>query len=153
MPSRGTKFKTPGYTAWRDMIQRCKNPKLSNYHLYGGQGIKVCDKWLKFDNFLEDMGEKPSGMTLDRTNNDGNYEPGNCRWATPKEQSRNRRINKYIEWNGKRLVAIDWQQETGINNITISTRLKRGWPVEQALTMPPFKPGDRRWHKHRYDWL
>jgi hypothetical protein len=73
------------------MTQRCGNPKADNYKYYGGRGIKVCARWSKFVNFLTDMGERPEGKTLDRIDVDGDYEPGNCRWATPKDQSENRR--------------------------------------------------------------
>ncbi len=84
--------RTPIHRIWIGMIQRCTNPKSTVYRHYGGRGIKVCERWrLSFLSFYEDMGEKPEGMSLDRINNDGNYEPGNCRWATPLEQVLNRR--------------------------------------------------------------
>jgi hypothetical protein len=77
--------KTPTYTSWADMIQRCTNPKREKYPRYGGRGITVCERWLNsFENFLADMGERPDGTTIDRLNNDGNYDPTNCRWATPR---------------------------------------------------------------------
>lgn len=86
------KSETPEYDAWYGMITRCTKPNCRSYPYYGGRGIKVCDRWLKFENFLADMGRRPgNGYSLDRKNNDGNYEPGNCRWATKTEQNRNRR--------------------------------------------------------------
>lgn len=77
------------YKIWNQMHQRCKNPKVTHYHRYGGRGISVCEKWNDFRNFLRDMGERPEGMDLDRINNDGNYEPGNCRWISHKENCQN----------------------------------------------------------------
>lgn len=85
---------TPTYNSWRGMIERCTNPKQAHYARYGGRGVTVCERWTVFENFLSDMGERPPGLTLDRKNNDGNYEPGNCRWATNQEQRHNRRDSK-----------------------------------------------------------
>lgn len=82
---------TPTYRSWTSMISRCGNPNNVSWAHYGGRGITICDAWRTFLGFLADMGERPEGKTLDRINNDGNYEPGNCRWATASEQSRNRR--------------------------------------------------------------
>lgn len=79
---------------WVAMLARCTNPKATKYPLYGGRGIAVCERWLKFENFLADMGERPTGRTIDRKDNDSNYEPGNCQWSTAKEQANNRRPRK-----------------------------------------------------------
>ncbi|MFA5252819.1 MAG: hypothetical protein WC454_09595 [Phycisphaerae bacterium] len=82
---------TPTYQCWAAMLRRCRNKNTKDYPGYGGRGISVCERWLKYENFLADMGERPLGLTLDRINNDGNYEVNNCRWATHKEQAQNRR--------------------------------------------------------------
>lgn len=92
---RHGKRQTATYKAWLTTKQRCSNPRNQDYRLYGGRGVKMCERWLKFANFLADMGERPNGLTLDRfPNNDGNYEPGNCRWATQKQQAATRRRPK-----------------------------------------------------------
>jgi len=119
------------------MFQRCYNPNGTKYADYGGRGITVCDRWLKFENFYADMGDRPEGMEIDRfPDNDGNYEPGNCRWATRPEQMRNTRANRMITFQGRTQCLTDWANEIGVGCSTICTRLARGWSLERALTTP-----------------
>lgn len=135
---------TPAYRRWRDMIRRCKNPKRRGFERYGGRGIKVCDRWLKFENFYADMGECPKGMSIDRwPNKDGNYEPGNCRWATPTEQSRNTSQNRNFTVLGVSGCMTDLAYHFGINFGTVHSRLKRGLDPTAAFTQP-VRPMNRR---------
>ena len=118
------------------MLTRCTNPQCPKYKDYGGRGITVCERWKEFTNFLADMGEKPTPKhTIDRfPNNNGNYELSNCRWATNKEQSRNRRNNHVIEAFGKKQTMIEWAEESGIPFRRLQNRLQRGWTAERAIT-------------------
>lgn len=126
------------YTSWWKMIRRCHHPQTTGYENYGGRGIAVCDRWrASFENFLADMGPRPhKEATIERENNDGNYEPGNCRWATRLEQGRNKRNNIFIEWNGQRKCLTEWAETTGINYGTLRKRLQLGWSVEKTLSTP-----------------
>ena len=118
------------------MLQRCLNPKNTNYRHYGGRGIIVCQRWKdSFAVFAEDMGQRPSARhTIDRVDVNGNYEPGNCRWATAKEQARNTRANRMIEFNGEVLPLAAWAERMGINAVTLHSRLARKWPIDRAFT-------------------
>jgi hypothetical protein len=128
---------SPEYATWRAMLRRCKDIKFSDYYMYGGRGIKVCDRWNDFLLFLEDVGDRPEGMTLDRfPNKDGDYEPGNVRWSTPKEQARNMRANRIIEFDGKKMCVAEWADALGIDQNTIRARLFNGWSGYRALSVP-----------------
>ena len=123
--------------AWHDMKTRCYNPKFNLFHRYGGRGIRVCAQWEEsFDAFLYDMGECPSGHSLDRINNDGDYEPENCRWASPKEQARNTRRNKYLTLNGETLTVAEWAEKTGMSQFTLYERINNGFSDEECLLTP-----------------
>ena len=129
---------TPEYDAWRNMKRRCFNPNHKNYSDYGGRGIGVCDRWLNFENFLADMGSRPTAKhSLDRIDNDGDYSFENCRWATKAEQENNKRNNKpliTIE-NDTRTIA-QWTKEMGFGKDVIQSRLKLGWSEFAAVMTP-----------------
>lgn len=128
---------TPTHKAWLSMRQRCLCPTHPYYSYYGGRGITICKEWLgSFSAFLSDMGERPEGLTLDRIDNDGNYEPGNCRWATRAEQNRNMRRTRLLTLNGETMCIAEWSRRTGISRCAIHGRLRAGLSVEDALTIP-----------------
>jgi len=134
---------TPEWRAWQGMRKRCYDPSYQNFIRYGGRGIVVCQRWLdSYADFLSDVGRKPGPRyTLDRyPNNDGNYEPGNVRWATPKEQCQNRRSTRFITHNGVTLCMSDWAARLGIPAATLSWRIYHGVPIEQALQPKRFHP-------------
>ena len=123
------------YRSWESMKGRCYNKNDPSYPRYGERGITVCDRWLhSFENFFEDMGERPPSKTLDRINNDGNYEPGNCKWATNKEQQNNMHNNNLINFNGKILSVSVWAVNLSIKRNTLNSRLIRGWSINRALS-------------------
>lgn len=122
------------YRAWTGMLARCRNKNCPSYPIYGGRGIKVCERWHSFKNFWTDMGDRPFGKTLDRINNDGNYEPGNVRWASRAEQNRNTRRNRIISIGGKSQCLMDWATEVGLNYETLRSRLASGISLELALS-------------------
>lgn len=131
------KTRSPTHTVWMLMKQRCLNSKIPAYKKYGGRGITICDAWLTYEGFVADMGERPAGMSLDRyPDNNGNYEPSNCRWATPQQQARNRRSNAMITYKGETKCIAEFAEQIGIDQDTLSARLRRGLAVEDALTNP-----------------
>lgn len=125
---------TPTYNTWAMMKNRCLNSKAPNFARYGGRGITICNRWMKFENFLTDMGTRPKGKTLDRINVNGPYSSENCHWATPKEQQRNARGTVYVTFQGKTQSLSSWSDEFGIDKSTLSYRLQN-WTVEEAFSI------------------
>lgn len=131
----------PLHKRWHHMIDRCYSPRNKSFKDYGARGIQVCERWLTgdgsrtgFECFVADMGPLPSQeLTLERSNSDGHYEPGNCSWANRTIQSRNRRSVKRLTINGRTQVASAWAAETGVEYFTLMQRLRRGWPPELAV--------------------
>jgi hypothetical protein len=129
------------YASWAMMLARCGNPNDNRYHRYGGRGITVYERWQRsFSYFLEDMGERPIGSTLDRIDNNGNYTPQNCRWATREEQANNKSNSCRITFEGRTQTVAQWARELGISHMTIRSRLKMGRPLEEV-----FSPSSLRW--------
>lgn len=123
------------HIAWLAMKKRCDNPNPADYKNYKGRGISYTSEWKDFNSFLTDMGLPPSKTSLDRINNEGNYEPSNCRWATKKEQMRNTRHNRYLEHDGKRMMICEWAEYLGVPSVFLRVRLGRNWSVERTLTL------------------
>lgn len=131
------KHHTKVYKAWNAMWTRCTNENYQHWDNYGGRGICVDPRWKDFEAFYKDMGDPPTAThSLDRINNDGNYTVTNCRWASTKEQGRNRRTNRMLTAFGKTLMLIDWPAEFGIAYGTIQARLRMGWSDEDAVSRP-----------------
>jgi hypothetical protein len=125
------------FITWTAMKQRCYNAKDPSYGRYGGRGIQVCDRWRSsFRNFLQDMGRRPKGRSLDRIDNSGDYEPGNCRWATAKEQATNRRGNRLVTCDGVTKTISGWCEVNGLRQGTVTERIRRGWTDQDAVTVP-----------------
>jgi len=138
------------YRIWTGMHSRCRDKSCPMFHRYGGRGITVCERWKSFETFLDDMGMAPEGMSIERMDNDGNYTPGNCTWATPAEQSRNRTGIHKIEWNGQTKCLKDWATELGINYATLRFRLiRQGWSVDDAFTWKKGKMRANRRERER----
>lgn len=129
-------FGTRIYQQWADMVRRCTNPKYAGYHRYGGRGVSICDRWRSFECFLEDMGPCPCKMQIDRIDNDGDYGPENCRWATCRQNSRNTSRTRLITALGRTQALAAWSDETGLSRSVIAKRLNEGWPHDVAVTLP-----------------
>lgn len=124
------------YAVWSGMHARCSNPKNKSFDRYGARGISVCDRWASFEMFLADMAPRPNGALLERVDNSAGYSPANCRWATAKEQSRNKRNNRLIEINGQAKCMTEWADIFGVTRELVRDRISRGWSIVRALTEP-----------------
>lgn len=127
---------TPTWKSWQAARNRCRNPNNVAFANYGGRGIKFCERWDDFAQFVADVGERPEGTTLDRIDNAGHYEPGNCRWSTPRTQARNKRDNRLVTYGGRTITVAQAADSLGMDRSTLGYRLRAGWPVEMALTTP-----------------
>lgn len=131
------KTRTPEYVIWSAMLDRCRNPNNKSFHLYGGRGIQVCPEWEDFSRFLADMGTRPEGMSIERDDTNGNYEAGNCRWATKLEQANNTRTNHRLTAFGETKTLAQWTRDARCvisRAQTLGKRIARGWEPEHALT-------------------
>ena len=127
--------KSSEHKIWREIKQRCLNSKYTKWHLYGGRGIKMCEEWQRsFSAFYKHIGPRPNGHSIDRKDRNGHYEPGNVRWATPMEQSRNMRTNNFITFDGRTMIQEDWAKGLGISGNALHYRLGH-WPLEAALSL------------------
>lgn len=125
---------SPTYRSWINMMTRCYNHKAEKYQRYGGRGITVCERWHDFKNFLEDMGVRPEGKTLDRKDVNGNYEPGNCKWATDEEQAQNTERAAMLTVGGVTKHLKEWAEDTGIPYFTLFKRVQAGWDPERTIS-------------------
>lgn len=143
----------PEYAVWSSMKARCSNPKNLQYRHYGGRGISVSPSFYKFLDFLAYVGRRGDGLSLDRINNDGNYEPGNVRWATKRQQMVNRSDNVFIEFEGENLTMTEWAARLGISNKTMWHRLRVSkMGVRAALTMPKLTTAEASQLGHKERW-
>lgn len=130
------KSKTGAYITWCKLLQRCTNHNNPRYKDYGGRGITVCEEWLKFENFFNDMGERPKGLSIDRIDNNKGYYKENCRWSDSKTQNNNKRNKRLIMLDGKTLSITQWEIEIGLTRGRLWARLESGWDIKKALSLP-----------------
>ncbi len=145
------KSKTPEYKVWAAMLDRCRNPNHHAFARYGGRGITVDSAWESYEQFIADMGQRPSAdHSLDRIDNDGNYSPNNCHWTTQRTQNRNQSRNVLLTFRGVTQSVMDWAEATGLSHAAITQRIKNlGWSVEEALTTPAGKACNWRGTQHK----
>ncbi len=138
------------YRAWRNMRQRCNNKNVPNYYRYGGRGITVCQQWDTFETFLEDMGLRPSAKhSIDRRDNNGNYEPSNCYWATREQQENNKESTILLTHNGRTLSLAQWAKELGMSYDHIRSRYRYGWDIASIIKTPKNKHHRERINNHK----
>lgn len=146
VPQRTLLYKTPTgtptYISWRNMLARTKATH-KNAHRYYNRGIHVCDRWMNFDNFVEDMGLRPEGKTIDRIDNDRGYEPGNCQWASQKDQCSNKENCRLITIDGETHTLKEWDRVRGFRPNVVWYRLNRGWSERDAVLLPLIKTGPK----------
>ena len=135
--------RTDTYKVWQSMVSRCTNPRHHAYADYGGRGISVCEKWRKFTGFLEDMGERQPETSIDRIDNAKGYFKENCRWATTKQQQRNKRSNRLVTINGETKCVMEWSESSGIPFRVLVHRVYRNWPTERLLSPVRVRPAAR----------
>lgn len=135
---RNGEYTHPLYKLWSGIKHRCSNKNLKKAHIYAKKGITVCERWNDFKKFVEDMGPRPPGTSIDRIDGSKGYSPENCRWATPKQQANNTAANRLLSANGSQKTVAQWSEQTGIKSNTIIYRLKRGWSDFDAVTVPVF---------------
>ena len=130
----------PEYCVWSQMIQRCTNSKNEKFPIYGGRGIGVCERWKDYQNFILDLGQRPSpSHTIERRDNNRGYEPDNCFWATREQQGRNRRTNRFLTANGTTLTVVEWAEKIGVNPDFLHSRIGYGWSDERIINEPKHK--------------
>lgn len=142
------KSRTRAYKSWLKMRQRVFDVNNNRYAEYGARGITICERWASFENFFSDMGERPDGrFSIERIDNNGNYCPENCRWATPKEQGRNTRSNCIITAFGETMCATDWAKKLGLQVGTFNMRRKLGWTMEEIKNTPAdaYRKREHKW--------
>ena len=153
-PKKNFKHREDSYVVWRNIIKRCTDPSDENYANYGARGITVCKRWLnRYENFRQDMGQRPKGASLHRIDNDKGYTPENCKWTDVGLQSNNKRSNRYITYNGITQTLQQWSRKTGLRREMIARRLNSGWSVEKALSSPPIYARIYvEWHGKKMTW-
>lgn len=130
---------TTTYVSWINMLDRCRRENNSSFKRYGNRGITVCSRWKEFEKFFQDMGSRPSGLTLERIDNNAGYFPGNCRWASRQQQANNRCTTRSLTFGNKTMPISVWSKELGLSKSAVSSRLRAGWSVSRALSQPKMR--------------